>query len=88
MPLIHRPAISLPLAALAGVDRSSGIFNSIGPVLPGTGRAPSDTARLKAAAASLTRKAMAQALGPCTRAKAWLKLSGSALMMKFTSPWR
>ena len=31
---------------------------------------------------------MAQMLGPCTRAKPWAKLSGSALTMKFTSPWR
>ena len=31
---------------------------------------------------------MAQQLGPCTRAKALAKLSGSAFRMKFTSPWR
>src|SRR5580658_17394 len=31
---------------------------------------------------------MAQTDGPCSRANAWAKLSGSALTMKFTSPWR
>src|SRR5665213_2779411 len=31
---------------------------------------------------------MAQIDGPCTRAKPWAKLSGSALTMKLTSPWR
>src|SRR5438552_6205299 len=31
---------------------------------------------------------MAQTLGPWIRAKLWAKLSGSALTMKLTSPWR
>ena len=32
--------------------------------------------------------AMAQTLGPCSRAKRWAKLSGSALRMKLISPCR
>src|SRR5436305_842886 len=49
---------------------------------------PESFARRKARAASRTRNAMAQADGPCARAKACAKDSGSALMMKLIPPWR
>ena len=66
----------------------AGICSSIGPIWLWTGLAPSASARLSAAGASATRKAMAQAQGPCSLAKAWAKLSFSPLTMKLTSPWR
>ena len=59
-----------------------------GPGRPWTGFAPSPIARFIASAASATRKAMAQAEGPWTRAKAWAKLSGSPLTRKLTPPCR
>src|SRR5687768_13119548 len=66
----------------------AGMCNSIGPTRVSTGFAPRSMQRLYAAAASFTRKAIAQAEGPCSRAKCWPKLSGSALMMKLMSPCR
>ena len=64
----------------------AGMLSSIGPTGLATGVAPRSQARLKAAAASRTRKAIAQAEGPCSCAKRWPKPSGSALMMKLMSP--
>src|SRR6185503_18404507 len=64
----------------------AGICSSIGPTRVSTGFAPRSMQRLYAAAASFTRKAIAHADGPCSRAKCWPKLSGSALMMKLMSP--
>src|SRR5580692_1540263 len=46
----------------------AGMLSSIAPTAPLTSRAPAATAARSARAASLTRKAMAQALGPCSRA--------------------
>ena len=64
----------------------AGMWSSIGPTWVSTGFAPSSSARRKAAAASRTRKAIAQAEGPCARAKRWPKPPGSALMTKLMSP--
>jgi len=47
----------------------AGILSSIGPARPGKSLAPSDSARSYARRASLTRKAMAQALGTVDRGK-------------------
>jgi hypothetical protein len=66
----------------------AGMFSSIGPAVDSTTQAPILRARVQAAAASFTRKAMAQTEGPCRRVKACGKPSLSALRMKFTSPWR
>src|SRR3954468_3202157 len=65
----------------------AGMLSSIGPTLPRCGSAPSWMARSKAAAASLTRNAMAHTEGPCFSAKRWPKEPGSALMTKLMSPW-
>src|ERR1700722_16196102 len=63
-----------------------GMLSSMGPALCGPGRAPSSSARRYANAASRTRKAIAQAHGPCARANPCAKESASALMMKLMSP--
>src|SRR5450631_4208270 len=66
----------------------AGMFNSIGPGRTSTPHAPCSTVLRYASAASLTRNAIAQIDGPCTRAKPCAKLSGSALTMKLTPPCR
>ncbi len=53
-----------------------------------TSVAPRPSARAWAAAASLTRKAMATALGPCSLEKSAAWLSSWALIRKLMSPWR
>src|SRR6266436_2257762 len=65
-----------------------GMLSSMGPALCGPRLAPSSRARRNAPAASRTRNAMAQADGPCARAKDCAKDCASALMMKLISPWR
>src|SRR6266436_2257761 len=63
-----------------------GMLSSMGPALCGPRLAPSSRARRNAPAASRTRNAMAQADGPCARAKDCAKDCASALMMKLISP--
>ena len=65
----------------------AGILSSIGPTCERCGSAPSCTARSNAAAASLTRKAMAQTDGPCACANRCPNEPGSALITKLMSPW-
>ena len=65
----------------------AGMLSSMGPTLPRCGSAPSATARSNAAAASLTRNAMAQTEGPCAWANFCPNEAGSALMTKLMSPW-
>jgi hypothetical protein len=66
----------------------AGMASSMGPICGWKGLAPRASARRYAAAASRTRKAMAQAEGPWARAKRSPWLPGSALTMKLISPWR
>src|SRR5262245_59149578 len=66
----------------------AGICSSIGPTWFSTGLAPSSMQRRYASEASFTRNPIAQADGPCSRAKRCAKLFGSALMMKLMSPCR
>src|SRR6186713_2407443 len=64
----------------------AGMFSSMGPTVERCGSAPSWMARSNAAAASLTRNAIAQTDGPCAWAKRCPKEPGSALMTKLMSP--
>jgi hypothetical protein len=66
----------------------AGMFSSPGPALSAKPQAPSEVARSYACLASCTRKAMAQTLGPCSRANFCANESGSAFRMKLMVPWR